>query len=180
MEAGVFGPYLLPEERVLWRGTPARGVRLVARDFWLVPFSLVWCGFAIFWEFSVVNIPHTPVYFRLWGIPFVLAGLYFVAGRLLLDAWLRGRTEYALTGQRALIYRPAPFGVLMTLNLRQMTPMTLTEGAGGVGTIRFGAAPVAGRPGAAWTPALDAAPQFLAIEDAAGVFRRIQGAISRD
>ena len=40
---------LLAGERVMWSGRPARGVMFTARDIFLVPFSVVWVGFAIFW-----------------------------------------------------------------------------------------------------------------------------------
>jgi hypothetical protein len=173
---------LLEGETILWSGAPGTGLRLLPRDAVLIPFSLLWCGFAIFWEYSVFNARHAPVFFRLWGIPFILAGLYAVFGRFLLDAWLRGRTFYALTDQRVLIVRPAPFGRFTALNVRQLPTMSFNEAADGSGTIRFGEAFSAfGRNNGfgVWTPALDPTPQWIAVPNAAMLFRQLQQAAAK-
>jgi hypothetical protein len=179
MTPGNIATQLLDGERTAWTGVPGAGIRLQASDSFLIPFSLLWCGFAFFWEYSVVSKGHAPFIMRLWGIPFVLVGLYFVIGRLILDAWLRGRTYYAITNQRVLIYRPAPLGRFTALNLRQLPEMSLTEASDGSGTIRFGPqAPLFARGNgfSNWTPSLDQTPQFVAVADAGAVFRQLQQA----
>jgi hypothetical protein len=179
MDTGSIATQLLDGERIAWAGGPGMGIRLQAADTFLIPFSLLWCGFAFFWEYSVVSIGHAPMFMRLWGIPFILVGLYFVVGRFILDAWLRGRTYYAITNQRVLIYRPAPFGRFTALSLKQLPEMNLIESANGSGTIRFGPqTPMFGR-GASfsiWTPSLDPTPQFVAVASASALFRQLQQA----
>jgi hypothetical protein len=115
-------------------------------------------------------------FFVLWGSVFVCVGLYFVAGRFAIDAWVRMGMSYALTDRRVLIARSPPFANFTAVNLDRLPDANLSESSGGRGTIRFGqpAGPF-GRQGLAlWSPALDPTPQFLAIDDARSVFDRIQ------
>ena len=37
-------------ERLIWSGAPREGLALRRGDLFMVPFSLVWGAFAIFWE----------------------------------------------------------------------------------------------------------------------------------
>jgi hypothetical protein len=91
-----------PNERLVWSGQPLPGVRFTASDAFIIPFSVVWGGFAFYWEYSVWHI-GAPLVFRLWGIPFVLIGIHITVGRFFTDAMTRAKTVYALTDQRAVI-----------------------------------------------------------------------------
>ena len=77
----VFSAKLVPGEHIVWSGQPARGLLLTSRDVFLVPFSVLWCGFAIFRTITATN-GRAPGFFTLWGLMFVVAGLYFVVGAL--------------------------------------------------------------------------------------------------
>jgi hypothetical protein len=180
MDASDFNGRLLTGERIVWWGQPAQGLLLTSRDWLLIPFSLLWGGFAIFWETGVLA-NNTPIFAKLWGVPFVLIGLYLVAGRFVLDAMIRRGMNYGLTDKRVLILRTGLFGKFIAIGLDQLSDTNLTEGAGGRGTIRFGPAASFGsnRGFSGWTPSLDPTPQFIGIEDAGNVFQYIQGAIAK-
>ncbi len=63
---------LLKGEKIVWSGQPSQGLLLTGRL--LIPFSLLWGGFAIFWESSALATT-SPVFVKLWGVPFLLIGL---------------------------------------------------------------------------------------------------------
>ena len=69
------------------------------RDGYLIPFSLFFFGFAVFWLTSVAR-QGAPGFFYLWGVPFVAIGLYMLVGRFFFDAWLRRDLRYAVTDRR--------------------------------------------------------------------------------
>lgn len=93
---------LRPGERLLWVGQSDPSRMLTGRDAFLIPFSLVWGGFAIFWEVSVLTT-GAPWFFGLFGAVFVLIGLHLIAGRFLVKRH-RKRTEvYAVTDRRAFV-----------------------------------------------------------------------------
>lgn len=174
---------LLPGERILWTGAPSRGLMLTSRDAQMVPFSLFWCGFVAVWMFGAIKASLNPVhgdrmwFFPLFGVPFVLIGLHMLIGRFFHDAWIRRRTSYAVTNQRILILRTAPTLKFTAFAIDRLPELTLEEHANGHGTIRFQPQPTMwnNRDGSSWTPALNTA-QFLMIDDARGVFDRIQKA----
>ena len=100
---------LLSGESVLWAGRPNPDVIFHSDDWYMIPFSLLWGGFAIFWEAGVLgywghNSKGAPSMFMvIWGIPFVVIGQYVIWGRFFYDAWIKRRTYYAITNRRVLI-----------------------------------------------------------------------------
>lgn len=129
---------LAPNERLLWSGQPRQGFFLRAGDAGLIPFSLLWGGFAIFWEVSVLST-NAPVFFKLWGIPFVLVGLHMMVGRFFVDVRQRSRTYYGVTNERVVIVSGLSGRSVKSLNLRTLTDVSLDERSDGSGTITFGA-----------------------------------------
>src|SRR5205085_12461188 len=135
----LLGSELEPGERLLWSGIPRQGPLLRPADAMMIPFSLMWGGFAIFWEYSVVH-GGAPFFFALWGIPFVLVGLYLIFGRFFYDSFLRARTWYALSDDRAIIISGAFTRQLQSIKLKTLSEVTMDERADGSGNIRFGPA----------------------------------------
>jgi hypothetical protein len=173
---------LAPGERLLWTGRPPGGLLLRPQDLYLIPFSLLWSGFIVFWETSVIR-GGGPLFFALWGIPFILMGLYFTVGRFVADALLRARTTYALTSERAIIVSGLGSRSVRALPLRTLGDVTLTPRARGRGTITLGPAMPARPFGSGWSgvggwPVGGRAlpPAFEAIPDAATIYALIRDA----
>src|SRR5258708_30915992 len=127
---------LSPGEKLLWSGQPRFGIRLRGSDAFVIPFSILWCSFAIFWETMAVR-KGAPVFFMLWGIPFILVGLYIVFGRFIADAMTRKKTFYGVTSERIIIITGLFSQEIKSLNLRTLTDVSLTERGDGSGTITF-------------------------------------------
>jgi hypothetical protein len=136
------------DEQLLWSGTPAQGLRFHRSDLLLVPFSLMWGGFAFVWEAGVlyaagVRLSTTPPYITgsdfnfmtIWGIPFCLIGLYLIFGRFFVDAAARAKTAYAVTDRRIIITRGTS---VQSLTLNNLPQIELKTGANGRGSIIFG------------------------------------------
>ena len=173
-------PHLLPHERILWSGQPQQGLTLSGTDALLIPFSLMWGGFAIFWNAMVWFGPFGGVddggadwFFKLWGLPFLVIGLYLIAGRFVHDAWLRRRIFYAVTDQRVIVLRG---GSVSSLDIRRLPRLDLAQHRDGTGTLAF-------EPGTSgwmaanglnwWLPALASPTRFFRIQDPRRVYELI-------
>jgi hypothetical protein len=165
-------------ESLIWTGCPRQGLWLRPGDAFAIPFSLLWCAFAIFWESSVLY-GNAPLLFKLWGIPFVAVGLYMVVGRFFVDARIRARTFYALTSRRILIRSGLLRPQLTSLELDSISEINLDERADRSGTITFGSpGRYAGRSvGPAWPGAASVLPPaFEGIPEARSVYDKIREA----
>jgi len=100
----------------------------------LIPFSVMWAGFAVFWEVSIVK-EDAPLFMKLWGIPFLAAGAYLLVGRFLIDARARRRTVYGVTPERVLVIGGLLRTVVHSYPLRELGGAQLEEYDDGAGTI---------------------------------------------
>ncbi len=165
-----------PDERLLWAGRPRLGFMLRPADALMIPFSLMWGGFAIFWEASVIR-GNAPLGFALWGVPFVLIGLYIIFGRFVVDARQRSNTFYGVTSERVLIVSHLFGRKVKSLNLDTLTDVTLNERGNGAGTITFGPlAPFYGWQRSGWPGMTNAVPSFELPSDAREVYEIIRNA----
>jgi hypothetical protein len=148
----IIGRELEPEEKQLWAGCPRQGIVLRGSDAIMIPFSIMWGGFAIFWEVTALGIVFgadaetsvpgaVAVIFPLFGIPFVIIGLYLMVGRFFLDAKARANTTYGVTNTRAIIVSGIRSRQVKSLSLRTLSDITVTEKGDGTGTITMGASP---------------------------------------
>ena len=93
---------LSSSEKLIWTGKPKSEIMFRSSDAFLIPFGLLWFGFAIFWESNAIQTDGD-YFFMLWGIPFLLAGLYFTVGRFFIDAKKRANTIYGIISDRIIL-----------------------------------------------------------------------------
>jgi hypothetical protein len=131
-------------ESLLWSGQPQRKVIFHSSDWAAIPFSLMWGGFAIFWEWAATghfgnasNSHAAPAFFTLWGIPFILVGQYMIWGRFIYIAWKKGRTYYAVTNKRVLVLCDGPTRKRIEGYLQSLSSMSLATRSDGIGTLEF-------------------------------------------
>lgn len=122
-------------ETQLWAGAPRQGFRLRPADILMLPFGIMWTGFAVYWETMVVR-SNGPFFMQLWGIPFILIGVYMILGRFIADARRLRNTVYGLTSDRVII---SAEGNTLSLPLSSLGDVSLVERPDGSGTIVFGA-----------------------------------------
>lgn len=130
----LFKDGLLRDEEILWYGQPDRSVIFSGSDLFLVPFSILWGGFAIFWEFTAIKM-GAPFFFRLFGIPFVIIGFYFIFGRFIYRGIKKKHTYYAVTNQRVLILTSLSNKNLQAEFINQIPCINKSVRSDGKGTI---------------------------------------------
>ena len=119
-------------EQIIWAERPKQGILFRSSDGCLIPFSLLWGGFAFFWEAMVLTM-GAPI-MALFGIPFVLIGLYLIVGRFFHDMYIRRKVIYALTEKQIIIKRGDK---LRFVDLSSLTDLQLTTKKDGSGSILF-------------------------------------------
>lgn len=128
--------HLSGPERIEWVGRPDPTKRFTPADRYLVPFSLFWGGFAIFW---LVGATASGGAFGLFGIPFVAIGLYFIFGRFIYKANRKRRTVYAVTNRRVLEIVDGRKGESVTaVYLRSIPNISTSAVSNGEGSVEFG------------------------------------------
>jgi hypothetical protein len=128
---------LLPGEQLLWQGESVRHRLFWPPDAFLIPFSLFWCGFAVFWEAQVLR-GDTPLLFPIFGGCFVAMGVYFVVGRFVARAISSRRTRYAVTDRRLVVTGGLTGRRTQSAYLKDLPPPILTERDDRSGTLAFG------------------------------------------
>jgi hypothetical protein len=175
-------PELTSGESIVWAGQPKPGVILHKEDVFLVPFSLLWGGFAIFWEASVLGLwgfggKNVWSFGVLWGIPFVLAGQYIIWGRFFYAAWLKRRTHYAVTNRRVIVVQNGWTRHMASAYIEGLPTIVKQGSSNGMGTLSFAQSQPMwsnNRGWGAWNGlSVGAVPTFVDIEDVDYVYRLV-------
>ncbi len=132
---------LVKGEQILWIGRPDPTRLFSPGDAFLVPFSLVWGGFAIFWETSVFS-SKAPFPMVLFGIPFVGMGLYFIFGRFIVKKLRREKTIYVVTDQRVMSISDFRGHNVQAAFINALPTLNCSTGRDGSGTIHFSSVPI--------------------------------------
>ena len=123
---------MAPGEYVLWTGKPdTKSNYFTGRNFMNFLFAIPFTAFSVFW---IVTASRAPGPFFLFGIPFLVYGLYILFGSGIRNILLRKDTYYVITNKR--IYRRIG---KKTDNLSgvNMPPYETIMHSNGNGTIRF-------------------------------------------
>lgn len=168
---------LSPGESLLWSGRPRQGILFRASDLTTIPFSILWTAFAIYWEYN--NYVRGEPLFSLFGISFVVVGLYFVFGRFIVDALVRRGTYYGVTDSRILILTELPTRKTHSIDLRTLRSITFSNRSDGSGDIAFGPE----QPAISWIgkfswsePAERGNPIFEGVNNVKAVYETIRDA----
>ena len=163
------------DETVRWTGEPPAGLLWRSSDLVLVPFSLMWGGFALFWESMVISA-GAPLIMKLWGMPFVGVGLYMIVGRFFWDANVRARTRYAVTDRAAYVVVTGFRGSVRRFAGAALGEVRVERKDDGSGTLRFGPdVPGRGRWYGSQTP-LTSPNGFEAIRDVDHAYDAVRAA----
>jgi hypothetical protein len=163
------------DETVRWTGQPPTGLLWRTTDWVLVPFSLMWGGFALFWESMVISA-GAPLVMQLWGVPFVCVGAYMIAGRFWWDANVRARTRYAVTDRAAYVVVDGFRGSVRRFAGPALAEVQIERRDDGSGTLRFGPnAPARGQWYGSRTP-LASPNAFEAIRDVDHAYDAVRAA----
>jgi hypothetical protein len=122
---------LCPGETIVWTGQPNRGLRFTSQDWFVVPVSLLWGGFALFvipWGAGV------PI---LFALAFKIVGLYLIAGRFVVDMIRRSMLQYGLTDRSAVILSSFMGGSKRVVDLWSAPEISLRSRGGDEGSIYF-------------------------------------------
>lgn len=140
----------------------------------LIPLSVLWSGFAFWWEYTVIR--EGVWLFAVVGAVLVAGGAYLLVGRFVVESYRRSTAAYGLTDRRVIIVCGKR---VRYWDLRSMSELSLSEAKSGTGAISLG------RPddlpwwyGNWWPPGWErpVGEQLELISEPRGVFERIQAA----
>jgi hypothetical protein len=130
--------HLSPGERIEWVGRPDPAKHFTRGDVFLVPFSIMWGGFAIVWETLAIG-NGDGVFFALWGPPVHRARPLLRVRAVRRQGNRKRRTIYAVTNRRVLtIVRGRRGESVEAMYLRSIPSVSTSAASNGRGSVLFG------------------------------------------
>ena len=105
-----------PSDRVLWKGRPEKGITIRPDELVTIPFGAFFTLFALFWISMAIQAGP----FALFGIPFVLVGIYLLGGRFIVNEYMKKRTAYVITDKAIIRKRGSKVDVWYGRDLANM------------------------------------------------------------
>lgn len=176
--ADIFHPFLSSRETLLWTGQPRQGLLFQALDIMMLPLAAFWLAFIYVMSRDWWRAPAFS-WTLLVVLPVAAFGLYLAVGRFFVARKQRACTFYAVTNERVLIVNGVFRRHLQSVNLAQLTEISMTQRADGSGSITFGDRfPYTALFGGIGVPTMElyVATQFFRIPDVAHVCALIHDA----
>ena len=104
-------------DRVLWKGRPEKGITMRPDELVTIPFGIFFTLFALFWISMAMQAGGI---FALFGVPFVLVGLYMVGGRFIINELMKKNTAYVITDKAIIRKRGSRVNVWYGRDLSDM------------------------------------------------------------
>lgn len=144
---------------------------------------MFWGGFTIFWELIASGFwgskggAGAPSFFLIWGIPFVLVGQYLIWGRFLYVAWLKKRTNYAVTNRRVVVVQDGWSRRVASSYLDTLPTIVKEDASTGTGVLRFAPVPPSWSTRQGWgvwnVMNVGEVPTFMDIDGVDSVYRLV-------
>lgn len=126
-QGNIFDNYLMPDEVILWQGkyNKGGGVKSFASAYNAL-FSIFWIVFSVFWTvFAFIG----GGLFGLFGIPFILIGVYLIK-----SSFGGRKNSYAITNMRVMTYDSKIFTSDMLCNVINIS---FSQGKNNIGNVNF-------------------------------------------
>lgn len=129
----IFESFIGMDEYILWSGKPSRIHLFNGQDLIMIPFALFWLSFSLFWEWQVIQSRQS-IILCVWGIPFVMIGVYLLLIRPFYQASVTRRTYYAITNKQLMIKQGEKISFYTA---SQLPPFSLKVHRDGTGSLYF-------------------------------------------
>lgn len=134
-------PYLDGRESLLWCDKPVKKIIFTLNDVFTTLFGIFWLAFSLFWVFSAYMATSETTgpskIFPLFGIPFVLVGVYLLFFRHIVSYFKRKNIIYALTEKRVLVVHFGRSKYVQEYKYEHISNISLKTNENDVGSIYF-------------------------------------------